>query len=228
MFQGYVGKFLEQNKQLLGLPGKKPLRPRSQLRIFKDDVFFPPTGPGPFRTAAERNPKANHGNKWLFQLDDEPKSLYRKWLEITISIHGNKWLALGFNRQWKNPPTWTNIFTWPSFSNCVSRISRFKSNFSFRRRNERNGNRGLKPFENHKVFEDLQPDEMPVVKMGTHPKLTNVPAKKRDYFNRKLHLNQPLIFRGHVSFPGSRGNMILLQGFSFTCSSCYLVSGREM
>jgi len=27
---------------------------------------------------------------------DASKSLYRKWLEITISIHEKKWLALGF------------------------------------------------------------------------------------------------------------------------------------
>ena len=33
-------------------------------------------------------------HKWLFQLDDS-KSLYRKWLEITISIH-EKTVCLGF------------------------------------------------------------------------------------------------------------------------------------
>ena len=33
-------------------------------------------------------------HKWLVQLDDS-KSLYRKWLEITISIH-EKTVCLGF------------------------------------------------------------------------------------------------------------------------------------
>ena len=89
-------------------------------------------------------------------------------------------------------PTWTNIFTWPSFSNCVSRISRFKSNFSWE-------NRWNAPEEN-----------------GTPgPKLTNVPPKK-GLFNRKLHLNQPSIFSGHVRFPGSREKWPYMSGI-FTC-----------
>ena len=38
---------------------------------------------------------------------------------------------------------------------------------------------------------------------------------KRDYFNREIHLNQPLIFRGHVSFQGC---------ISFCLALCFWIS----
>ena len=38
-----------------------------------------------------------------------------------------------------------------------------------------------------------------------HPSEINEGPLKRDYFNRKFHLNQPLIVR-HVSFPGGIGS----------------------
>ena len=48
---------------------------------------------------------------------------------------------------------------------------------------------------------------------------TNTPWKltchpKKGLFQWEIHLNQPLIFRGHVSFPGSTNSLVFCQGKS--------------
>ena len=110
---------------------------------------------------------------------DDSKSLCKKWLEITKHPFINGW---PWGSRQLNPPTWTNIFTWPSFSNWVSRISRFKSNFSWtppRNENETNETQtaGWNRSKTTRFFEDFTTGEMPVVKM-VHPQTNECPLKK--------------------------------------------------